>query len=320
MNDFIVYSIDMPIRFRGLTQRHGVLFRGRAGWAEWSPFDDYAPAQAATWLRAAREAADEGYPAPVRTSIPVNVTIPATDPATAHRLAAQSGCRTAKIKVAEPGQTLGDDLARVEAVRDALGPDAAIRVDANGGWSLDQAEHALAELSRFGLEYAEQPCAAVEDLALLRRKMVHHDVRIAADESIRRAEDPYRVKQLEAADVAILKVQPLGGVRACLRLAEDIGLDVVVSSAVETSVGLRAGIALAAALPELPYACGLNTAPLLAADVVTDPLVAVDGSIPVREIEVDPGLVDRVRADDALTRQWAERLAQCEAVMEADHG
>ena len=315
MPEIIVYSIPVPIRFRGLTRRQGVLWRGPAGWAEWSPFAEYGADQAATWLLAAREAAEQGYPPPLRHAVEVNATIPATDPATAHRLTAQSGCRTAKVKVAEPGQSLADDLARVEAVRDALGPAGAIRVDANGGWDLDQAERALGQLARFDLEYAEQPCACVEDLASLRRRVARRGVRIAADESIRRAEDPYLVKRLEAADVAVLKVQPLGGVRACLRLAEDLAMDVVVSSAVETSVGLAAGIALAAALPELKYACGLNTAPLLAADVVADPLVAVDGLIAVRPVRPDPALVEQARADQVTAAAWSRRLADCEAYL-----
>jgi O-succinylbenzoate synthase len=309
------YAIAVPIRFRGLTQRQGLVWRGPAGWAEWSPFPEYDVAEAATWLKAAREAASQGYPPPVRQLIEVNATIPATDPATAHRLATQSGCRTAKVKVGEPGQSLADDLARVEAVRDALGPQGRIRVDANAAWAPEQAEQALRQLARWDLEYAEQPCADVEDLAWLRRR-VGHLVRIAADESIRRG-DPARVKRLGAADVAVLKVQPLGGVRACLRLAEQLAMDAVVSSALETSIGLAAGVALAGALPELPYACGLNTVPLLAADLVADPLVARGGVIAVRPVEVDPARFDQARADPAAQRAWAGRLARCEAYLKA---
>jgi len=312
MRESVVYSIPMPIRFRGITVRQGMLIRGDAGWGEWSPFLEYGPEEAATWLTAALEAANEGYPDPVRDWIPVNATIPAVDPATARKLAVESGCATAKVKVAEPGQSLDDDIARVEAVRDGLGPQGKIRVDANGGWDLDGAQKALKSLARFGLEYAEQPCASVEDLARLRRRV---DVPIAADESIRRAQDPYLVKKLEAADVAVLKVQPLGGVRSCLRLAEDLDMDIVVSSAVETSVGLRAGIALAAALPTLKYACGLNTLPLLSADVVSDPLVSVAGKIPTRSIHVDPALLAQVRADDETHEFWTARLAQVSAIL-----
>ena len=185
----------------------------------------------------------------------------------------RSGCTTAKVKVADPGTALADDLARVEAVRDALGPGGRIRVDANGAWDVDDGgRRASRELDRAagGLEYVEQPCAAVEDLAAVRRRVA---VPIAADESIRRAADPYRVRDLEAADIAVLKVQPLGGVRACLRIAEDIGMPVVVSSALETSLGLAAGVALAAALPTLDHACGLATRSLLTGDVASPELV-----------------------------------------------
>ena len=225
--------------------------------------------------------------------MPVNVTVPACSPERAHAIVAAGGCTTAKVKVAEVGQTLGDDEARLEAVRDALGPGGLIRVDANGGWDVDEAVGAIRLLERAagGLEYVEQPCADVEELAAVRRAV---DVPIAADESIRRAEDPYRVRDLEAADIAVLKVQPLGGVRACLRIAEDIGLPVVVSSAVESSVGIAAGVALAAALPELPHACGLATVQLLTDDVVTEPLLPVDGMLPVRPRSVDHAALDRL--------------------------
>ena len=257
-----------------------MLLRGDAGWGEWSPFLEYDDATARPWLACAREAADVGWPEPLRTVVPVNVTVPATDPDRAHAIVTAGGCRTAKVKVAERGQTLADDLARVEAVRDALGPDGLVRVDANGAWDVDEAVRAIAAIDRAagGLEYVEQPVMAVEDLAVVRRRV---DVPVAADESIRRAEDPYRVRDLEAADVAVLKVQPLGGVRACLRIAEDIGLPVVVSSAVESSVGIAAGVALAAALPELHHACGLATVQLLTDDVVTDPMLPVDGMLRV---------------------------------------
>ena len=303
-----VWSVGLHQRFRGITVREGLLLRGDAGWGEFSPFLEYDDHVAAPWLRAAVEAADEGWPDPVRDRVPVNVTVPAVDPATAHRIVREGGCATAKVKVAEPGQSLDDDVARLEAVRDALGPAGGVRVDANGGWSLDEAVTALRRLDRAagGLEYAEQPCASVEDLAALRRRV---DVPVAADESIRRAEDPYRVRDLEAADVAVLKVQPLGGVRACLRIAEDIGLPVVVSSALESSVGIAAGVALAAALPELPYACGLATVQLLRADTVEDPLLPVDGALPVRRPTVTPETLERVAAGPDREAHWRARLA-----------
>ncbi|GAA4362169.1 o-succinylbenzoate synthase [Nocardioides caricicola] len=305
-----VFSLPMRTRFRGITVREGVLFRGAAGWGEWSPFLEYDDEVAEPWLRCAEEAAAGDWPAPVRDAVPVNVTVPAVGPEQAHAIVTRGGCRTAKVKVAEPGQTLADDQARLEAVRDALGRDGRIRVDANGLWDVDAAVAAIAalDLAADGLEYVEQPCRAVEDLAAVRRRV---SVPIAADESIRRAADPYRVRELGAADVAVLKVQPLGGVRACLRIAEDIGLPVVVSSALETSVGIAAGVALAAALPELPYACGLATVQLLERDVVTDPLLPVDGMLPVRVPTVDESLLDA--APDRVAH-WEARLAAVRAV------
>jgi O-succinylbenzoate synthase len=295
--------------------REGVLLEGAAGWGEWSPFTDYPPDVCEPWLRCAEEAAAGDWPVAVRSTVPVNATVPVVPPEVAHDLVLRSGCATAKVKVADPGVPLADDLARVEAVRDALGPSGRIRVDANGAWSVDEAVTALRELERAagGLEYAEQPCAAVEDLAVLRRRI---EVRVAADESIRRAEDPYRVRDLEAADVAVLKVQPLGGVRACLRIAEDIGLPVVVSSALETSVGLAAGVALAAALPTLEHACGLATRALLTADVTAPGLVPVDGLLPVGVPAVDPSLVDACAAPPERVAWWEARMAAVLAVRE----
>jgi o-succinylbenzoate synthase len=306
------YALGLRTRFRGLSERQGMVWRGAAGWAEWSPFLDYQGAQLVPWLRAAEEAAEYGWPAPLRTEIPVNSTIPAVAPEQAYDIARAAGCRTAKIKVAERGQTLTEDAARVEAVRDALGATGKVRVDANGGWSLDEALHAVGELNRFDLEYVEQPCASVAELADLRRGLARSglSVPIAADESIRRAQDPYEVAERQAADIAVLKVQPLGGVRACLQIAERIGLPVVVSSALETSIGIRAGLALASALPELPYACGLNTVALLADDLAIEPLIALDGVIKLGDLTVDEEALDRHRPDDQLQRFWQARLVQ----------
>ncbi len=311
----IVWSIPLRTRFRGIEVREGALIRAGAGWGEWSPFLEYPPEVAEPWLRCAEEAAAGDWPAPLRQTVPVNVTVPAVGPERAHAIVRAGGCRTAKVKVAEPGQTLADDEARVEAVRDALGPGGRIRVDVNGGWSVERAVAAIAVLDRAagGLEYVEQPCATVEELASVRRSV---GVPIAADESIRGAEDPYRVRDLDAADIAVLKVQPLGGVRACLRIAEEIGLPVVVSSALETSIGIAAGVALAAALPELPYACGLATVQLLTDDVVTEPLLPVDGELPVGVPVVDEAAMDRLAASEDRVALWEGRLAEILAVRE----
>lgn len=312
--DLHVYRVGLRTRFRGLTERDGVLVRGDAGWGEFSPFWDYGDAEAAAWWRAAREAADVGWPEPVRDAVPVNVTVPAVGPEAARAVVERSaGCRTAKVKVAEPGQTAADEVARLEAVRDALGPDGRIRVDANGAWDVPTAVERLRLLDRAagGLEYVEQPCATVDELARVRRAV---DVPVAADESIRRADDPLAVVRAGAADVVVLKVQPLGGVRACLELAERVGLPVVVSSALESSVGLAAGIALAAALPELPLACGLATAQLLTDDVVAEPLLPVAGSIRVRRVAPDPLLLAAHAADDALRARWDARVGRVAAL------
>ena len=309
-----VFSIPLRTRFRGITVREGMLLRGDAGWGEFSPFLEYDDPTSAPWLACAREAAYDGWPEPVRDTIPVNVTVPACGPEEAAAIVRRSaGCRTAKVKVAEPGQSLAEDQARVEAVRDALGRDGLVRIDVNGGWSLEEAVVRIPLLDKAsgGLQYVEQPCADVEDLARVRRAV---EVPIAADESIRRAEDPYRVRDLEAADIAVLKVQPLGGVRACLRIAEDIGLPVVVSSAVESSIGIAAGIALAAALPALDHACGLATVQLLTDDVVADPLLPVDGALPVRRPTVDPAALARVAAAPDRVAHWEARLAAVQAI------
>lgn len=293
------YAIPMRTRFRGVTAREGFLVHGPAGWGEFSPFAEYGPAECSRWWAACREAAVDGWPQPRRAWIPVNATVPAVGPSDAHRIVAESGCRTAKVKVAERGQSLAEDIARVEAVRDALGPGGHLRVDANGAWDVDTATRAIRELDRFTLEYAEQPCATLADLARLRRAV---DVPVAADESVRRAEDPLRVRAADAADIVVLKAQPLGGVRQALEIAEACGLPVVVSSAVETSVGLAAGVALAAALPELRHACGLATMSLLTADVCAEPLVPEEGALPVRRPDVDTDRLAAVAVDPGAWR------------------
>jgi O-succinylbenzoate synthase len=296
------YAIPMRNKFRGITVREGALLLGPAGWGEFSPFAEYGPAESSRWLASAIEAATIGWPAPVRSSVGVNVTVPAVGPELAHQLVAGSGCRTAKVKVAEPGQPESADLARVQAVRDAIGPAGRIRVDANGGWDVPTAARLLTQLGQFSLEYAEQPCATLDELAEL-RKLV--DVPLAADESIRKADDPLKVRAAGAADIVVIKVAPLGGVRSALRVAEACGLPAVVSSAVESSVGLAAGVALAAALPELDYDCGLATMGLLTGDVTADPLTAADGALPVRPAVVDFETLAQWECDP---QPWRDRV------------
>jgi o-succinylbenzoate synthase len=300
------FRIPMRVRFRGVSAREGLLLEGPAGWGEFSPFPDYEAAAAARWLAAAREAASVPWPHPVRDRVPVNVTVPAVPPEDAAALVAASGCTTAKVKVAD-----GDDEGRVEAVRDALGSAGRLRIDANGAWTLETATSAIRSLARFDLEYVEQPVATPEEMAQL-RKLV--DVPLAADESVRTVADPLYVARLEAADLVVLKVHPLGGVWPALRIADECGLPVVVSSALETSIGIAAGMALAAALPELPFACGLGTVSLLDGDVTADSLVPVDGMIEVRRPKVDEAALSRYELTDGMEiERWMRRLDAAQA-------
>jgi O-succinylbenzoate synthase len=302
--------------------REGVLLRGPAGWGDFCPFAEYGDDVARAWLATAVEAATLGWPAPVRDRVAVNATVPAVPPERAHEIVVASGCRTAKVKVADHPASLAEDEARVEAVRDALGPGGAVRVDANAAWDVDTAVVHLRALDKAagGLEYAEQPCATIEELAAVRRRV---DVPIAADESIRRAEDPLRVAVAGAADVAVLKCTPLGGVRRSLAVARAVAeaadLPVVVSSALETGVGLAAQLAFAGALPRLEHACGLGTLSLLTDDVLAPEQGPRprDGwlRIPAAPPEPDPAALERLRQPDAgRAAWWLARLARVTAL------
>jgi O-succinylbenzoate synthase len=309
-----IYAIPMTTRFRGITVREGMLIEGPAGWGEFCPFAEYDDEVCTSWLATAIEACTQVWPEPVRDRIPVNAIVSTVSPERAHAVAASSGCRTVKVKVADHPDSLAEDLARVEAVRDALGSDGEIRVDANGAWDIDTAITNIPQLDKAagGLEYVEQPCRSIEELATVRRKV---DVRIAADESIRLAEDPLRVALAGAADVAVIKCTPLGGVRRSLEIAEAAGLPCVVSSAVETSTGLAAQVALAGALPELAFACGLGTLSLLSGDVVadSDSLWPIDGflSVPRKPPVPEPGRLTAFELTDSdRSAWWRERLAR----------
>lgn len=296
------FRMRMRVPFRGLSHRAGVVVGGPAGWGEFSPFPDHPVRLQRRWLTAAREAAIQGWPAPLRERIPVNVTVPAVAPDEAAALVEASGCTTAKVKVGDAGEE-----ARVEAVRAALGPGGNVRVDANAAWDVDTAVRRIRVLARYDLEYVEQPVPSVDEMALVRKRV---PVPLAADESIRAAPDPRRVDLSEAADIAVLKVSPLGGVRAALMIADAIGLPVVVSSALETSIGLSAGVAFAAALPELPFACGLGTASFLARDITADPLLPNDGAIAVRAVTVDERALAEIEPTGDAARAWHRRVAE----------
>jgi O-succinylbenzoate synthase len=279
--------------------------RGPAGWGEFSPFPDYPPEVTTRWLASALESACVPLPEPRRRRIPVNVTVPAVAPEIAAELVASSGCTTAKVKVAEPGQDPAEDEARVAAVRGALGADGRLRIDVNAAWDLETAVEQIFKLSIYDLEYVEQPVGSLEDMVALRQRV---EVPIAADEAIRMAVDPLEVAEAGGADVMVIKVQPLGGVRRALDLADRSGLPVVVSSALETSVGIAAGVAAAANLPDLPYACGLGTVALLEGDVVTEPMLAEDGWMEVRRPSPDPGLLERWAAGRETAAELLRRL------------
>jgi O-succinylbenzoate synthase len=304
----------MAARFRGVDTREALLFEGPEGWAEFSPFVEYEDAEAATWLAAAIDFAFRAQPAPLRDRIPVNATVPAIEAARVPEVLARfAGCRTAKVKVAEPGQTLADDIARVRAVREVMGAEGRIRIDANGLWNVDEAEHAVHALNEFDLEYVEQPCASVDELADLRRRVKYMGIPVAADESVRKSSDPLAVARAKAADLLVIKAQPLGGVTHALQIVTAAGLPVVVSSALDTAVGLSQGAALAAALPSLDYDCGLGTSSLFLDDVAE--LRPVDGSISAARVAPDAAALDRLAASDDRRDWWLDRLSRCHQVL-----
>jgi O-succinylbenzoate synthase len=298
-----VVALPMRVRFRGITTRELVLIDGPAGWGEFGAFLEYGDAEAAHWLAAALASAYRTPPPQRRDRIDVNATVPAVDAAQVPEMLARfPGARTAKVKVAEPGQTLDDDVTRVDAVR-ALVP--IVRVDANGAWTVDQAIAAVAALGP--LEYLEQPCATVDELAQLRRRV---DVPVAADESIRKADDPLAVVRAGAADIAVLKVAPLGGISAMLKIAAQIDIPVVVSSALDSAVGIAVGLAAAAALPNLDHACGLGTGRLFVEDVV-EPVAPVDGYLPVGQVTPDPARLQALAAPPQRRQWWIDRITAC---------
>ncbi|MHA7240068.1 o-succinylbenzoate synthase [Arthrobacter sp. TMS1-12-1] len=314
-----VVSVPMRVKFRGVLVREALLVRGPAGWGEFCPFLEYDDTESAAWLAGAIEAAWHGFPDPVRSAIPVNATVPAVDAADVEGVLSRFGAVGAvKVKVAERGQSLADDVARVAEVRRLL-PDAGIKVDANGGWEVEEALRALDALGRFGLQYVEQPVADIPGLRAVRVELRRRgeEILVAADESVRRQDDPLRVAREDAADLLVIKAPPLGGVRRALDIIGRAGLPAVVSSALDTSVGIRAGVALAAALPALPYACGLATVSLMAGDVARESLVPEHGYLPVRDVDVVEALLERHAAAEERRQWWLDRLARCYAVLAA---
>jgi len=307
-----VVALPLRTKFRGLLERELLLFEGQMGWAEWSPFVEYGDEEAALWLRAAIEFGYSEMPPLHRDSISVNAILPAVPLEQIEKVLKGFGeFSTVKIKVAEPGHTLQQDLARVLRVHE-LHPNAKIRLDANGGYSIDEAQSLAFALVDEGvpLDYLEQPVGTIAQMAELRLKLSRIGVKIAADESVRKVSDPLAVAQSGAADILVLKAAPLGGIRNSLAIAAKAGLPVVVSSALESSVGLSMGAHLAAALPNLEFDCGLATGHLLAGDVTREPLVSVGGKLPVRRVAVDAAKLDLFAADDHRMDWWLERLSR----------
>ena len=305
-----VVSIPMRTPFRGVNHREALIFRGDR-YAEWSPFLEYEDAEAATWLRGALSWANDPLPKLNRDQIRINATLPGVTPdEVSDVLKAFGSFETVKIKVAAGHENLEHDLARIEKVR-ALYPNAKIRLDANGGYTIDQALQLVEKLAGFRVEYLEQPVKTVADLAELRKRIAGSGIKIAADESIRKSSDPAEVMRAGAADIVMLKAQPLGGVDASLRIAKDLGLEVVVSSALETSLGISQGLHLAGALPELNYDCGLGTLNLFAGDIVKQSLIPTDSLLEVKVVEPDTELLERYAASPERTTWWLERLERC---------
>ena len=338
-----VVTLPMRVRFRGVTERTVALIDGPAGWGEFGPFPEYDDAESGAWLRSALETAWTGLPEPLRDEVAVNATVPAVPAAeVAGVLESFPGCRTVKVKVAERGQGIGDDVARVAAVVQAR-PGVRIRVDANGGWGVDEAVEAIGVLDQAvraaesgarpadgphpldgpGLEYAEQPCASVDELVALRRRLAaaRIAVDVAADESLRRAEDPLRVVRAGGADRAVVKVAPLGGPRRLLRIAAELGVPVTVSSALDSAVGIGVGVATAAALPAPPSspppASGLGTGGFFLEDVVAPDHAPrpVDGLLPVTTVTPDPDRLAGLAADVATRDWWVHRIRRCHRLL-----
>ena len=313
-----VFGIPLIDEIDGAVLREGMLIEGPQSWGEFSPQPDCNDAELARWLTSAIEGGTVGWPDPLRGRVPIAAVVPAVNATRAHQIVADSGCRTVDVTVAAHPGTLAADVARVEAVRDALGPYGAIRCDAGGRWSVEEAVTAIGALTTAAgeLEFVTQPCRTLVELADVRLRV---DVRIAVDQSVRRPDHPLATSLRDVADVAVLRCGPLGGVRRALRVGEMSGLPCVVSSSRETSIGLASGLALAGVLPELPFACGLGTASLLAGDVVAEQrsLVPVDGYLPVAPTPPAPErrLAERyaLREPDRIA-WWRARLEAVRAI------
>ena len=271
-----VIALPTKTNFRGIDVREVALFKGQFGWAEFSPFLEYDDAEAAHWLASAIEAATTPRPQLFRTSVAVNGTIPALNDANQLKAIVESfpGVKSFKVKV---GNNPAEDLARVDVIRH-LRPEAKIRIDVNGLWDVDQAEQFLIAVG--DIEYVEQPCATIEELRELKKRT---SVKIVGDEILRKADNPFDIDLTGAVDYLMLKVQPLGGIKRAHAIAVHHKLPVVVSSALESAVGIKYGLELAASFNEMNFDCGLGTGSLLAKDVAQLPII--DGKIEITDLE-----------------------------------
>jgi len=319
ITDVSVVALPLRTRFRGVVVREALIFRGSQRWSEFSPFVEYEDEEAAQWLAGAISWANDPLPSVFRNSIPVNATVPAVSPdEVADVLSPFGSIGSVKIKVAEKGQNLQDDIARVRRVRD-LYPEVALRLDANAGYTTEQTMEIARGLKNLNLEYIEQPVASIPELKELRTWLAEEQIplKVAVDESIRKSSDPLLVAREQAADIAVIKVQPLGGIRRAMAIASESGLEVVVSSALETSIGISHGLHLAAAMPNLSYDCGLATARLLGGDIVDSPLVPVGGQIELREVSPSADLLEKYAASPERASWWLERLERCRKLLES---
>ena len=299
-----VVALPLKSKFRGITMREVALFQGPAGWGEFAPFLEYEDRESSTWLLSAIDAATNPAPMAHRGLVKVNATLPALNSAKEIEELLQSfaGCDTVKIKV---GENLGEDILRVARVR-ALLPKVKLRLDVNGGWSVAEALIALYEIyEKVGpLEYVEQPCATLEELRLLKEKLVI-EIKIAGDEVIRKAKDPFAIDLQGAVDVLMLKVAPLGGITRAREIGAHHKLPMVVSSALDSAVGISYGLQLAASLPSLDYACGLATGQLLSADIAALPLK--NGELAVHSVSPDADLLAKYAVPVERLTWWKER-------------
>lgn len=305
-----VVALPMKTNFRGVTVREVALFKGEYGWAEFSPFLEYDDRESSMWLRSAIEAATKERPPASRSAIPVNGTIPAINDKQVIEslIASYPGVSTFKVKV---GDNLAEDIERLSRIR-SLGRKVKIRIDVNGSWSVEQAlTNLYAMYEEVGtFEYVEQPCATLDEMRELKSK-ARIPLKLAADEVIRKAADPFAIYLEDAADIVMLKVQPLGGINRSLAIAAHHKLPVVVSSALESAVGIHYGLELAACIPDLNFDCGLATGSLVARDVAE--LHIEDGKIAVGEIDIK---LDGLDVAPDRYEWWKNRAMRCAELLD----